>query len=37
MLGEAVLLQVLKDEPIQLTNVKLAFSDLLQGPLFGRG
>ena len=33
ILGEAVLLQVLKGEPIQLANVKVAFSDLLQGPL----
>jgi hypothetical protein len=36
ILREAVLLQVLKGEPIQLANVKLAFSDLLQGPLFRR-
>ena len=36
ILREAVLLQVLKGEPIELANVKLAFSDLLQGPLFGR-
>jgi hypothetical protein len=36
ILGEAVLLQVLKREPIHFANVKLAFSDLLQGPLFGR-
>ena len=36
ILGETVHLQVLKSEPIQLANVKLAFSDLLQGPFFGR-
>jgi hypothetical protein len=36
LLDQGKRFQALKGDPIQLGDLKLAFSDLLQGPLFGR-
>src|SRR5215212_6147033 len=36
LLHEAQCFQALESNPVQLGNLKLAFSDLLKGPLLGR-